>query len=66
MEAKFNGLTCAIAAQVATLTNTAGLSEARPSQLALAGGGIVVNLTANIGNFFETKAKYTVIVRKET
>ena len=66
MEAAFNRLTCAIASQVATLTDTAGETEARPSQLALAAGGIVVNLTANIGDFFETDAKYTVIIRKET
>lgn len=63
MQAQWNRMTCGIAAQVATLT---AALEAHPSQLALAGGGIVVNLTANIADFFETDAKYTVIIKKET
>lgn len=66
MEARYNGLTCGIAAQVATLQDTAGLTDPHPPQLALAAGGIVVNLTANIAELFETDAKYTVIIRKET
>lgn len=66
MEVKYNRLTCAIAAQVATLTTTAGITESQPTQFALSGGGIVVNLTANVAELFQTTAKYTVIIRKET
>ena len=66
MEIQFNRLTCGIAAQVATLTETAGQTDERPRTMELAAGGVVVNLTANIGEFFKTNAKYTVIIRKET
>lgn len=66
MQSHWNGLTCAIASEVATLTTTAGRTEAHGSQFALAAGGIVVNLTANIAELFETDAVYTVIIRKET
>jgi hypothetical protein len=66
METRWNGLTCAIASNVATLTTTAGRTEAHQSSMDLAAGGIVVNLTANIAELFETDAVYTVIIRKET
>ena len=66
MRITYTGLTCAVASQVATLTTTAGLTEAHPTQLALAAGGVVVNLTANVAEMFKTTDKYTVIIQRET
>lgn len=67
MEIVFDRLTCAIAGNVATLTTTAaGATEVHPSHMALAGGGVVVNLTANAAEFFSTLAKYRVTIEKET
>ena len=66
MEVMWDGLTCAVAAEVATLTTTAGRTEAHQYGMALAAGGIVVNLTANLAEFFETDALYSVIIKKVT
>ena len=69
METRHNGLSCSLAANVATLTNTAGRTDPHPSHIIIAGGGIVVNLAANAAEFFlnaSTGARYTVIIRRET
>ena len=66
MEIRFNELSCSVSSQIATLTKTANLTEAHPSHIDLAGGGIVVNLVANIAEMFKAGEKYTVIIRRET
>jgi hypothetical protein len=62
-------LTCAVAGQVATLT-AVDITEAHPTEFALAAGGIVVNLTANVADFFKvsstTGARYRVTFSRES
>ena len=63
-------LDCAIAGQVATLTKVGADSEARPSEAGLAAGGIVVNLSSNVSDFFKvtstTGQKYRVLIQRES
>ena len=66
MEIVFDRLTCAIASNVATLTTTAGMTDVHPSQMVLAAGGIVVNLSGNIAEVFQTSNKYRVTIEKQT
>jgi hypothetical protein len=62
----FDALTAAVAANVVTLTLTSGTSEAHPGQFVLTGSGIVINLTANAAQMFNTTDKYRVVIQRMT
>ena len=70
MQIMFNGLSCSLAGQTATLTLTSGRSEAHPGHLNLTGSGIVINLVGNAAEMFQNTSpsgqRYTVIVQRET
>ncbi len=67
---EWSRLTCAVNAQVATLTTTTTETQAHPGGAALAAGGIVVNLTANVAEFFVATAssgsRYRVTIERES
>jgi hypothetical protein len=63
MQVIWDGLTCNLVGNVATLTAPI---EALPGQFALAGGGIVINLTANAAEMFDNVSRFKVIIQRES